>query len=857
MNGRKIVALWAVMVLVLTGCSGRALVRVALEDDAVHIIFMHHSTGENLIWQGGVREAFSDLGYAFWDHGYNDDGLVDADGSDTGIDWDMPDDNTDPDGWYNIFSQPVTAPPTNTFSHMLQYDVIIFKSCFPASDIYDEAMFEAYRRYFLSMRDVMDQHPDKVFIPFTTPPLVPNSTEPENAARARRWAEYLTSDEYLGGHPNIFVFDFFSLLADDDGYLRAEYRPDEEDSHPNELANRTIGPIFVDFVDQAVQAYAPGAAPPTKAPGDGEPEIEAGPPVSALEPGQEVDDFEGGDFDDRWWFYTDEGTTLFECAPEQPGRASDHALRIVFDISADSYPGCGTGFDAAQDWSDADGLGFSWRADQPGLEIALVLFVEDPTQTSADLEGLTPFEAHLQTPGDKWTAVALEWDDFTKAEWAGEGGIDVLDPTRVTGLSFDFGDWEKPQRGSVWIDDLQLLQPTTGGAQPAGAAFDKFALWVDGPHLRGANVWQRVVVPEVDGPEFLGSGYVGPPYTQEDFDRLAALGANYVNISGPGLFTERPPYVLDGEVQANLDNLLEMIANADMFAVISARTGPGRSDFTFYDEGIEEWGDVSLVNDDVWLEQAAQDAWVEMWRYTAERYRDNPFVIGYDLMCEPNAAGRLLEIYEPAEFYPAYAGTLYDWNQFYPRLVEAIREVDADTPILVSGMGWGAVWWLPFLEPTDDPRTVYVVHQYEPQMQYTHQEPPAENTYPGTFDLDWDGVADEFNRGWLDELLTIVDAFKERHSAPVAVNEFGVMRWVPGAARFMADELGLFEQRGMNHAFWAFSPAWPPYAEEVDAFDFLHGPDPNHHANVESSDLIEVIRVYWSRNTVRPSIVMP
>jgi hypothetical protein len=35
--------------------------------------------------------------------------------------------------------------------------------------------------------------------------------------------------------------------------------------------------------------------------------------------------------------------------------------------------------------------------------------------------------------------------------------------------------------------------------------------------------------------------------------------------------------------------------------------------------------------------------------------------------------------------------------------------------------------------------------------------------------------------------------------------------------------------------------------------NFLHGPDPDHHADVPSSDLINVIRQYWGRNTVRPS----
>ena len=57
----------------------------------------------------------------------------------------------------------------------------------------------------------------------------------------------------------------------------------------------------------------------------------------------------------------------------------------------------------------------------------------------------------------------------------------------------------------------------------------------------------------------------------------------------------------------------------------------------------------------------------------------------------------LLDLYNPEDFYPEYADSIYDWNQFYPRIVAGIREVDSDTPILVSAMGWGAVRWLPYL----------------------------------------------------------------------------------------------------------------------------------------------------------------
>ena len=135
----------------------------------------------------------------------------------------------------------------------------------------------------------------------------------------------------------------------------------------------------------------------------------------------------------------------------------------------------------------------------------------------------------------------------------------------------------------------------------------------------------------------MGPGPLGPPYFQEDFNRLAAWSANFVNISHPGLFTESPPYVLDLDVQNNLDSLVAMIARAHMYAVISCRTGPGRSEFTFLWDEVGDWFDDSYLNDNVWQNQEAQDAWADMWQYTAQRYRNNPTVVGYDLMVEPNS----------------------------------------------------------------------------------------------------------------------------------------------------------------------------------------------------------------------------
>jgi hypothetical protein len=113
-----------------------------------------------------------------------------------------------------------------------------------------------YRSYYLSIRDRMDQYPNKIFIIITQPPEIPNDTDTQAAARARAFSNWLASDEYLNGHPNVFTFNFFDLLAGpSDNMLRAKYRSGEWDAHPNELANRMIGPIIADFIDKAVKTY--------------------------------------------------------------------------------------------------------------------------------------------------------------------------------------------------------------------------------------------------------------------------------------------------------------------------------------------------------------------------------------------------------------------------------------------------------------------------------------------------------------------------------------------------------------------------------------------------------------------------
>ena len=209
------------------------------------------------------------MDYQFWDHHYNGNGLTMPDGNKAGYIYDIPDDNTSPAGYATIFAQSLyTAPihpnaPVNAFSGLMRHDVIIFKPGHLENDIDTAQKLEAYKAYYRAIRSRADQYPNHIFIPVTIPPLAPCETNATIAGRARAFADWLKSADYLDGHPNISTFDFYDLLAEsnpaasDYNMLRAAYRMDGAcDSHPNGGDGyATIGPIFVDFVDNAIKTY--------------------------------------------------------------------------------------------------------------------------------------------------------------------------------------------------------------------------------------------------------------------------------------------------------------------------------------------------------------------------------------------------------------------------------------------------------------------------------------------------------------------------------------------------------------------------------------------------------------------------
>jgi len=143
---------------------------------------------------------------------------------------------------------------------LANHEVISFKSCFPASNVTDDEDLLYRKQVYLEMRDFFDTRPDKLFIVMTPPPLNPANTNRENAKRARQFANWLKSSDYLEGHPNVACFDLFDVLAQPDNgsvnanMLRSDYR-EGDDSHPTVPGYQAAGEALARFFCETAAAY--------------------------------------------------------------------------------------------------------------------------------------------------------------------------------------------------------------------------------------------------------------------------------------------------------------------------------------------------------------------------------------------------------------------------------------------------------------------------------------------------------------------------------------------------------------------------------------------------------------------------
>lgn len=247
--------------------------------------------------------------------------------------------------------------------------------------------------------------------------------------------------------------------------------------------------------------------------------------------------------------------------------------------------------------------------------------------------------------------------------------------------------------------------------------------------------------------------------TKRDIDSLAHWGFNSIRLPMHyNLFT------LPIEKEAALgqqtwleegfqrtDNLLRWCAENKIYLILDLHGAPGGQG---NDANISDYDTTKPA---LWQAQANQDKMIALWKKIAERYRNEPWIGGYDIINEPNwnFTGTNKNGCDETQNGPL--------RELMKRTTEAIRSVDKNHLIIIEGNCWG-------------------------------------NNYDGIFPL-WDeNMALSFHKYWnhntVQSIQKMLD-YRTQYNVPIWLGESGENSNV-----WFRDAIQLMETHNIGWAFW-------------------------------------------------------
>ena len=260
-------------------------------------------------------------------------------------------------------------------------------------------------------------------------------------------------------------------------------------------------------------------------------------------------------------------------------------------------------------------------------------------------------------------------------------------------------------------------------------------------------------------------------FTEKDAQYIASLGLNLVRIPiNYRLFEDdMNPRVIKEEAFEHLDRVIRLCAEQHIYTIIDLHAAPGYQNQHWHSDNPTH---LALL----WKHKDFQDRTVVLWEAIAARYRDQPWVAGYDLINEPaDPTGKVVV-------------------PFFHRLLEAVRKVDPDHILFIEGNTYARDFT--GFDPTWK-NVVYTNHDYAGPGFLTS------GPYPG-----------ETGGRYYDSKVVEADFLKKSrfmldNTLPIWVGEFGpVYTGEPQMDemhyRLLEDQLAIYDKHGASWCIWLY-----------------------------------------------------
>ena len=287
------------------------------------------------------------------------------------------------------------------------------------------------------------------------------------------------------------------------------------------------------------------------------------------------------------------------------------------------------------------------------------------------------------------------------------------------------------------------------------------------------NAFRQVVIRALgeEKADYLFNRYLEYFFTDEDAGFIRSLGLNTVRLpfNYRHFEDDMNPTVICESGLKHLDRVINICADHEIYTVLDLHAAPGYQNQDWHSDNPSQQ---ALF----WQHRHFQDRTVWLWEVLADRYKDNPWVAGYDPLNEPS---------DPT-------GTLID--PFYRRVVGAIRAIDPSHIIFLEGNRYSQDFSV--LGPPL-PNIVYTLHDYA--------APGFINggAYPGITRGEY------IDKSVLHKKLMSTCRYMLENKTPIWIGEFGPV--YPGDPekdrmryQLLEDQLSFYRELGASWSLWTY-----------------------------------------------------
>ena len=256
---------------------------------------------------------------------------------------------------------------------------------------------------------------------------------------------------------------------------------------------------------------------------------------------------------------------------------------------------------------------------------------------------------------------------------------------------------------------------------------------------------------ELIGPDSLQvfwNGFLNNYITHDDIKYLKSIGSNHIRL--PFHYKMFTDDLYMGERNAGFkyfDRLIEWCRQENMYVLLDMHAAPGGQTGDNIDDS---YGYPYLFKS-----KSSQDLMTEIWVKIAEKYKNDPVIIGYDLVNEPIAH----------YFNDELPHLNHQLFLLYKRIITEIRKVDKEHTIFLNGSNWSGNFDV--FEEIIDNNVVYEFHKY------------------------WFEVNQPAIQQYLD--------FRDKHQVPIYIGETG-----ENTDEWVNDFRILLDKHEISWAFWPY-----------------------------------------------------